>query len=142
MTIAAVWGLVGMPTLCRGGILVECCVPPQCAEEGSCGFSDASSTSCPHESSDRCPGDTESSDERDCSSCRECSFCADICNSASLTTGKLGVENLKITIAPVVLTTESLAGGPPSIHHASPVDSHRHLHENLPFPPSDRPLLI
>ncbi len=115
---------------------MECCVPTHHAEETSQGCPDECPNSCPDESPDKCPDDTRSSDERDCSSC------ADICNSVSLTTGKLGSEHVEITLAPVVPTTEALAGGLPSVRYASPDAFNQRPRENLPFPTSDRPLLL
>ena len=106
------------------------------SEEESRGCPDECPSSCPDESPDKCPDDTRSSDERDCSSC------ADICNSVFLTTSKLGSEDVEITLAPVVPTTEALAGGLPSVRCASPDGFNRRPHENLPFPTSDRPLLL
>ena len=134
--LAAIWGLGGVSVLCRAGVLVECCVPTQHAEETSHGCPDECPNSCPDESPDKCPDDTRSSDERDCSSC------ADICNSVSLTTGKLGSEDVEITLAPVVPTTEALSCGLPSVRYASPDGFNRRPRENLPFPTSDRPLLL
>lgn len=125
-----------MPALCRGGVLVECCVPTQRAEETSNGCPDEYPNSCPDESPDKCPDETRSSEERDCSSC------ADICNSVSLTTGKLGSEDVEIILAPVVPTTEALAGGRPLVRDASADAFNGRPRETLPFPTSDRPLLL
>ncbi len=132
----AVWGLVGMPALCRAGVLADCCEPTHHAEDTSHGCPDECPNNCPDESPDKCPDDTRSSDGRDCSSC------ADICNSVCLTTGKLGSEGIEITFAPVVPTAEALAGGLPSIPHVAPDVVDRWPRENLPFPISDRPLLL
>ena len=134
--LAAVWGLVGVPALCRAGVLVECCAPTHPADKDRHGCPDECPNGCHDELPDKCPGDTGSSDERDCSSC------ADICNSVTLPTGKLGGEDVEITLAPVVPTTEALGSSLPSVRYASPDVFNRWPHENLPFPTSDRPLLI
>ena len=134
--LATIWGLVGMPALCRAGVLVDCCVLTHHAGEESRGCPDECPSGCPDESPDKCPDDTESSDERDCSSC------ADICNSVCLPTGKQGSADMEITLAPVVATTGALAGGLPSVRYASPDAFTQRPRENLPFPTSDRPLLL
>ena len=134
--LVAVWGLVGMPALCRAGVLVECCVPTHHADEDPDGCPDECPNGCPDEFPGKCPDDTDSPDERDCSSC------ADICNSISLPTGRPGCEDAEITLVPVVPTTEAPASGLLSVPYASPDVLSRWPHENLPFPISDRPLLI
>ncbi len=125
-----------MPALCRAGLLVECCLRTQRAEQESPGCPDECPNGCPDESPDKCPDDAESSGERDCSSC------AEVCASVSLPLGKPASEAVKITLAPVVAATEVLAGGLPSVRYASPDVFNRWAHHNLPFPKSDRPLLI
>jgi hypothetical protein len=134
--LVAVWVLVAMPALCRGGVLVACCAPTHDAEETSQGCPDGCPNSCPDESADECPDDTRSSDERDCSSC------ADICHSVSLTPGKPGSKAVEITFVPAVPATEALAGGLLSVRYAWPDAFDRRPRENLPFPASDRPLLL
>ncbi len=125
-----------MPTLCRAGVLVECCAPTHHAEETSQSCPDGCPSRCPDESPDKCPDDTESSDERDCATC------AGICNSVCLSTGKQGSEDMEITSAPVLLTAKALAGGLPSVRYASRDAPNRRPRENLPFATSDRPLLL
>ncbi len=134
--LVAVWGLVGMPAFCRAGVLVECCVLMHRAEEESHGCPDECPNDCPGELPNKCPGDTGSSDERGCSSC------ADICRSVFLPTGKPGCGDAETTLAPVVPTTEALTSELPLLRYASRDVFYQWPHENLPFPTSDRPLLI
>ncbi len=134
--LAAVWGLVGTPALCRAGVLGECCVPTHHAEEESHGCPDECPNGCPDEFPDKCPDDTGSSDDRDCSSC------ADICNSVSLTAGKADSENVELTLVPLVPMTAALASGLATVRYAWPDAFNGRLGENLPFPVSDRPLLL
>ena len=130
--LTAVWGLVGMPALCRAGVLLDCCAPTHEAEETSQDCPDECPKSCP----DEYPDDTKSCDERDCSSC------ADICNSVFLTSGKMGSEDAEITCVPAIPTPATLADGLPSARSASHDAFNRWPRKNLPFPISDRPLLL
>ena len=130
--LAAIWALVGAPSLCRAGVLVECCLPAHHADEESHGCPDDCPNGCPDESPDETPADTGTSNERDCSSC------ADVCKSMSLAPEKMAGEDFESTPAPVVAATD----GCPSSVDASPGECKRWLRERLPFPTSDRPLLI
>ena len=125
-----------MPALCRAGVLVECCVPTHHAKEESHGCPDECPDGCPDGFPDECPDGTGSSDERGCSSC------ADVCNSVFLPTDKLGGGDVEITLAPAVHMTDAFTGELPSLHYASRDIFYQWPHENLPFPTSDRPLLI
>lgn len=134
--LAAIWALVGAPSLCRAGVLVECCLPAHHADEESRGCPDDCPNGCPDESPEETPADTGTSNERDCSSC------ADVCKSMFLAPEKMAGEDLENAPAPVVATTAALTDGFPSTPDASPDECKRWPREKLPYPTSDRPLLI
>jgi hypothetical protein len=134
--LAAVWGLVGMPALCRAGVLVDCCAPTHHPEEAAPGCPEACPKGCPGESPDQDADGTGSSDQRDCSSC------ADICKSVSWAPKKTAGVDFANTVTPVVATTATLATGPPSAPYISLGVSHGWPYQDLPFPISDRPLLL
>ncbi|MHC4697755.1 MAG: hypothetical protein ACYTFA_13555 [Planctomycetota bacterium] len=125
-----------MPALCRAGVLVQCCAPTHRAEKESRGCPDGCPNGCPDQLPDKGPGDTDPSDKGDCSSC------ADVCNLVSLDPQKTAGKDFENTVAPVVPTTEARTSGLPSAPYAFPGFFNRWPYENLPFPASDRPLLI
>ena len=134
--LVAIWGLVGLPSLCRAGVLVECCVPAHHTEKESPRCPDGCPNKCPNESPDKGPDSTGSSGERDCSSC------VGVCNWMSLAPQKLAAEDFETTSTPVVATTLALTGGFPSGPSGSPDVFKPRPRGNLPFPTSDLPLLI
>ncbi|MCH8147785.1 MAG: hypothetical protein IH987_07300 [Planctomycetes bacterium] len=134
--LVATWSLVGAPLLCTVGVLVECCRPAHRADEESNGCPDDCPHRCPDESPEDTPGDTDTSNERDCSSC------ADVCSSMSLPPEKMAGGELQNTPAPAVATTAALADVLPSSLDALPGECKRMPRQKLPYPTSDRPLLI
>lgn len=134
--LGAIWALVGAPSLCQAGVLVECCVPAHHADEESHGCPDDCPNKCPDRSPEQTPVDTDTSNERDCSTC------ADVCKSMSLAPVKIAGEDLANTSGPVVATTAALTDGCPSSLDASLDESKRQPRQKLPFPTSDLPLLI
>jgi len=69
--IPVVWSLVAMPTLCRAGILVECCTLGIPGHEKSYDAPDKCPGGCPCDEGDEAPDDKDSSHPRDCDSCTE-----------------------------------------------------------------------
>ncbi|MCH8243335.1 MAG: hypothetical protein IH897_12110 [Planctomycetes bacterium] len=130
--LGAIWALVGAPSLCRAGVLVECCLPAHRADEESHGCPNG----CPDKSPEKTPADTDTSNERDCSTC------ADVCKSMSLAPEKMAGQDLANSAGPVVATTAALTDGRPSSLDVWPDECKRWPREKLPYPTSDRPLLI
>jgi len=125
-----------MPTLCRAGILVECCVLGIPENEG------------PQDAPGGCPGDCpcdtrdESTDDTESSSPRNCDTCTESCNVIS--THSKQTDGDDFTVKLVVTTAAAKAPCDDMLSHqcrSHNLDATR-LTQHLRVPTSDRPLLI
>ena len=131
--VAVTWSFVGVPTLCRAGILVECC------DSGIPGHDTSNDApgKCPsNDPRDKCSDGTESSRPRDCDSC------AESCHVVSPHTKQTDRDHFAVMFVPLIAVTQPLCD-------AFVLDQHRprrlnsvQFGENVPVAPSDRPLLI
>ena len=102
--VAVVWSFVGMPTLCRAGILVECCTPGIPTHEKSQGAPDKCPNQCPDDDGEKCPGDTEPSEPRDCDSCTES------CNVVSPHTKQTDADDFAVMRVAAIAVTDRSRG--------------------------------
>ena len=125
-----------MPTLCRAGILVECCALGIPGHEKS------------HDAPDKCPGDcpcdtrevdhddTESSHPRDCDACTES------CNVVSPHSKQTDGDDCPVIWAAAIVVAQLPCDAfLPHQHHLRKLNTVQ-FSEHLPYPDSDRPLLI
>ncbi len=125
-----------MPTLCRAGILVECCASGVPADEKSHDAPDECPNHCPGDNREKCPDDTESSEPRDCDSC------ADACNVISPHSRQTSDDDVAVMLVAVISVAQVPGEAYLPHQHRSRDLSTVQLREHLPFPVSDRPLLI
>ena len=136
LALAAVgWSLVGMPTLCRAGILVECCTLGIPGHEKSHGAPDQCPNQCPDDG-EKCLGGTGPSEPRDCDSCTES------CNVISPHSKQTDGDDFAVILVSVIAVSPVRSDAFLLHHHCS-----RHLNsmqfgEHIPVPASERPLLI
>lgn len=124
-----------MPTLCRAGILVECC-KLGVAHEKSHDAPDKCSNGCPCDKSDEAPGDEDSSHPRDCDSCTE--SCKVVSTHSKQTDGDDFASMFFAAIAAAQIPNDALL---PHQLHSCKLNIEQ-LSEHIPIPASDRPLLI
>ena len=134
--LPVVWSFVGVPTLCRAGFLVECCAPAAPLHTESHGNPDECPDKCPGHEPHECPDGTESPEPRDCGSC------AEACNAVSPHQKTVANEELTSTPATTVATPRAYASRDASPSHALPDIFDGWPRKYLPYPVSDRPLLI
>ncbi len=138
--VAVAWSFVGMPVLCRAGILVECCTSGVPAHEKSLGAQDGCPSKCPNKCPDnnreKCPDDPESSEPRDCDSC------AETCNVVSPHSKQADRDHFAVTLVAASAAAQALAEQCPPHPYCSRDMSAEQFHEHMPYPVSDRPLLI
>jgi len=134
--IVVAWSFVGMPTLCRAGILVECCASGVSGHEKSHDAPDKCPNKCPCDNRDKCPDDTESSEPRDCDSCVES------CNVVSLYSKQTDGDDFAEMLVSVIAVTQVPCDAFLSHQHRSRSRNTMQIGEHLPIPASDRPLLI
>ena len=134
--IVVVWSFVGMPTLCRAGVLVECCALGVPGHEKPNDAPDECANKCSCDNRDKYPDDTESSEPRDCDSCTES------CNVVSPYSKQ--ADRAYFAAARVAVTAAAQAFAEGCLPHAnrSRDMSAAQLPEHIPYPVSDRPLLI
>lgn len=133
--VVVVWSFVGMPLLCRAGVLVDCCASEVAGHEKP----DAAPDKCPN----HCPCDTreDSSDETDSSEPRSCGACAELCHVVSPHSKQAGGDDLTVMLV-ASITVTPLRFGVLLPHQNRPFNwSTQQLREHLPYPVSDRPLL-
>lgn len=125
-----------MPTLCRAGVLVECCTLGIPGQEK------------PHDAPDRCPGDCpcdtrdETPDGTESSHPRDCDSCAESCNVVSPHSKETAGDDFAVMlVAAIAVTRVPCDAFPPHRHHSPKLDTVQ-LGEHIPIPASDRPLLI
>ncbi len=134
--IAVAWSLVGMPMLCRAGILVECCASGVPAREKPHDAPDECPNKCPDDNCEKWPDDTGPSEPRDCNSCSEA------CNVVSPHSKQTSDNDIAIMFVAAIAVTQ-VPGDKYLWHqHCSRDANAEQLKENIPFPVSDRPLLI
>ena len=131
--VAVVWSFVGMPMLCRAGVLVECCDSGVPARGKSHDTPVQRPCKCPNE---KCPENTGPSEPRDCDSCTES------CNGVSPHSKHTDDDDLAITLVAAPAATQALADERLPHRYRSHDASAEQLLEHLPYPVSDRPLLI
>ncbi len=86
-TLIVSWGLIGVPALCQGGILVECC-------------------------EDACPGESEPSEPCQCSSCLElCNAAVSHTEQSSGSNIERNVSPMDAAIPPVMIWRENVREG-------------------------------
>ncbi len=134
--IVVVWSFVGMPTLCRAGILVECCTLGVPGHEKSHDAPDKCPNNCPCDNRDKCPDDTESSEPRDCDSC------AESCNVVSTHSKQTDGDDFAVMLVALIAVTQVTRDAFLPHQHRSRNLNTMWLGKHLPILPSDRPLLI
>ncbi len=125
-----------MPTLCRAGILVECCTPGIPVHEKSHDAPDKCPNNCPGDNGDKCPDDKESSEPRDCDSCTES------CNVVSPHSKQTDADDFAVMLVTVMAVTQTNCDAFLPHQHRSRNPNTMQLGKHLPIPASDRPLLI
>jgi len=124
-----------MPMLCRAGAPVECCAPTASAPTESRGCPDE----CPDQRSthepDKRPNGAGSPEQRDCFSCAVCHVVSPHMKTAA-------DEELASTPAATVATPLFFADLDESPSPLLPDLFDGRPHAHLPYPSSDRPLLI
>ncbi len=134
--IAVAWSFVGMPTLCRAGILVECCSREIPGHEKSHDAPDKCPGGCPCDTREETHDDTESSEPRDCDACTES------CNVVSAHTKQTDGDDFAVILdAAIVVAQVRCNSFLPHQHRSCNLNTTR-LVEHLSIPDSDRPLLI
>lgn len=123
-----------MPTLCRAGVLVECCALGIPAHEGSRDAPAEYPSGCPCDG-DGCSNNTESPEPRDCDSC------AESCNVVS-THSKQSDDDFAVLLVVGVVSMQAPNDALPQHEIRTRDLSTARLREHLPIPISDRPLLI
>ena len=134
--VAVVWSLVGMPTLCRAGILVECCTLGIPGHEKSHDAPDKCPNQCPDDGGEKCPGDTGPSEPRDCDSCTES------CNVVSPHSKQTDADDFAVMQVAAIAVAHVPCDAFLLHQHRSRNLNTIRLGEHLPIPASDRPLLI
>ncbi len=133
--IVVAWSFVGMPALCRAGILVECCALGLPHEKS-------------HDAPEKCPGDCpcdnrdESPDDRESSEPRDCDSCTESCNVVSLYSKQSDSDDFAEMPVLVITVTRGPCDAILSHPHHSRNRNTTQIDEHLPIPASDRPLLI
>ncbi len=125
-----------MPTLCRAGILVECCTQGIPGHEKSHDAPDRCPGGCPCNKNDEAPDDDDSSHPRDCDSCAE--SCNVVSTHSKQTDGDDVAVMLVVTIAVAQVPCDAFLSHQ---YHSRNLNATR-LVELLTIPDSDRPLLI
>lgn len=123
LLITAIWGLWAMPVLCEGGIWTACCAQ-----------------TCPENQDDDCD-EQGCPDERD-SDC-DCPICVELCNArVTKPTGGTEVPVVSASSPWAILpaSSDEDASGEYFVLRARSGVSLRRV--NLPYAPSDRPLLL
>ncbi len=127
-TIAALWALIVAPSLCRAGLLTACCFPGERPTEMQA-------------SGDECCKHTEPlSTPAPSPEPRRCDSCAHICDATVKAPDDSGrFDGCQL----ITVSYEALPAQSPTLGTwASSAASVAVLDTNLPFPPSDVPLLI
>ncbi len=123
LLITAVWGLWAMPVLCEGGIWTACCVQ-----------------TCPENQDDDC-GEQGCPDERD-SDC-DCPSCVELCNAqVTKPTGGAEVPGVSASNSAAILPPLNAGDAPGDQLALNDRSSVRLRCVHLPYPSSDRPLLL
>ncbi len=125
-----------MPTLCRAGILVDCCTLGIPEHEKSHGAPDQCPGNCPDDNRDKCPDDSESPEPRDCDSCTES------CNVVSPHSKQTDAEDFAARLVAVIAVTQVPCDALLPEQHGSRSRNTTPPGEHHSIPPSDRPLLI
>jgi len=125
-----------MPTLCRAGILVECCTLGIPGHEKSHDSPDGCPDDCPCDLRDEAPDDSDSSHPRDCDSCTES------CNVVSPHSKQTDADDFTIMLVAAIAVTQARYDSFLSRPHRSRNLIAMQQGEHLPIPASDRPLLI
>ena len=134
--VAVVWSFVGMPTLCRAGILVECCAFGVPDIEKSHNAPDKCPDNCPCDTREETTDDTESSHPRDCDSC------AESCNVVSPRSQQTDGDAVAVMLVAAMAVAQAPCDALLPHQHRSGNLNTMQLSEHVPIPPSDRPLLI
>lgn len=125
-----------MPTLCRAGILVECCASGVPAHEKSHDAPYDCPNQCPDDNREKCPDDTGSSESRDCDSC------AEACSAVSLHSKHTDGDDFAVMLVAVNAVTQVPYDAFLPHQHRSRNLNTMQIGEHLPIPASVRPLLI
>ncbi len=125
-----------MPTLCRAGILVECCASGVPGHEKSPDAPDECPNKCPCDTRKETPDDTESPEPRDCDSCTES------CNVVSLHSKQTDSDDFAEMLVSVIAVTQMPCDLFLPHQHCSRDLNTTQLGEHLPIPACDRPFLI
>ena len=125
-----------MPTLCRAGILVECCASGVPGHEKSHDAPPDCPNQCPDDNREKCPDDTGPSGPRDCD------FCAEACDVVSPQKKRTSDDSVAVMFVAVIAVTQVPGDAYLPHQHRSRNLNTIQLGEHLPFPVSDRPLLI
>ncbi len=128
-----------MPTLCRAGILVECCASGVPGHDKSHDAPDKCPNKCPCGNRDKYPDDT---DDPESSEPRDCDSCAESCNVVSLHSKQTDSDDIGVMLVAVIAVTQVPCDAILSHQHRSRNRNTMQIGENLPIPASDRPLLI
>ena len=134
--VAVVWSFVGMPALCRAGILVECCTLGIPGHAKSHDAPDECTDDCPCDTREETPDGTESSHPRDCDSC------AESCDVVSTHSKQTDDEDFAVLLVAEIAVAQVPCDAFLTHQHHSRSPNTIQLNENIPIPPSDRPLLI
>ncbi len=134
--IVVVWSFVGMPTLCRAGILVECCTLGVPGHAKSHDAPDKCPDNCPCDTREETPDDTESSHPRDCDSCTES------CNVVSPHSKQTDGDDFAVMLVAAMAVTQVRCDAFLPHQHRSRNLNTMQIGEHLPIPASERPLLI
>lgn len=122
-----------MPTLCRVGVLVECCHLGGPGHEKSNDAPDHCPNKCPCDTREQAPDDTESSEPRDCDSC------AESCNVVSPYSKQTDGDDLAAMVMAVMqVPCDAFV----TLQHRSRSLNPTQPGERVPIPASERPLLI
>ncbi len=125
-----------MPTLCRAGILVECCTLWIPGHEKAHDSTDNCPNNCPDDNRDKYPDDTRSSEPRDCDSC------AESCNVVSPRFKQTDGDDFAVMRVAAIAVAHMPCDAFLTHQHRSGDLRTMQLAEHVRIPPSDRPLLI
>lgn len=120
LLLTAVWGFWVMPVLCESGMWTECCAQ-----------------TCPESQDDDCGERSCPEPAPDC----DCTSCVELCN-ARVTKPTAGVEIPAVAANPLAILSlpgDERTGDPLASSARSRM---RCCCTHLPYPPSDRPLLL
>ena len=138
--IPVVWSLVAMPTLCRAGVLVECCslgIPGhEQSHDEPRNTPDKCPGDCPCDTREEAPDGTESSHPRDCDSCTES------CNVVSTHSKQTDGDDFAVVPVAAIAVAPVPCDAFLSHQYRSRNLNTTRLVEHLTIPDSDRPLLI